>query len=359
VVSNKIKGKAEPINYSFDVKVDGKNVFRLTDLTLNNCGSNGNTVPVTNVEPPVIGMDPKPPECKEQEDKWAEQKAADTSWAKSGVRSQHRGHIQTAATTHESILWIRSTKDECGIWIDAKHQPKPHSCMNGTTIKMSDTADVQRWLTYFFDKNGMAAMEVAELSHTGSPAHKRMYFQHAMNFVGIIGLKVRSGWIRPLTGNGRQTVSYAGKWMTGDYDLFQVLSAVKPCEPIVGDKFAELKRDINKSCKWDCIQHPSQAQWKPNAHDQAEGVKPFDMNHEVAACCGNLQPPTAKVIKWHPKRGDMKILDSPLAVVSGKGAMMAGDPKDVKDTLVCQGCPTAAQLEAAKEYLKKQKEAQG
>ena len=66
VVSNKIKGKAEPINYSFDVKVDGKNVFRLTDLTLNNCGSNGNTVPVTNVEPPVIGFDPKPPECKQQ-----------------------------------------------------------------------------------------------------------------------------------------------------------------------------------------------------------------------------------------------------------------------------------------------------
>src|SRR5215470_16944736 len=31
VVSNKIKGKAIPVNASFDVKADGKNVFRLTD----------------------------------------------------------------------------------------------------------------------------------------------------------------------------------------------------------------------------------------------------------------------------------------------------------------------------------------
>jgi hypothetical protein len=119
-----------------------------------------------------------------------------------------------------------------------------------------------------------------------------------------------------------------------------------------GEPFAKLKRDINKNCKWDAIQHPSQAQWKPNAKEQAEGVKAFDMNMEVAACMAGLQPVTAKVEKWHPKRGDMKIVDSPLAVVSGKGAMMAKTPDDVKETMVCQGCPTAADKEAAEAYMK-------
>src|SRR5262245_31398098 len=39
IVSNKIKGKAEPMLYSFDVKVDGKNVMRLTDMMLQNVGT--------------------------------------------------------------------------------------------------------------------------------------------------------------------------------------------------------------------------------------------------------------------------------------------------------------------------------
>src|SRR5688572_20709166 len=43
VVSNKIKGKAYPKMYSFDVKVEGQNVFRLTDIMLANGGSPTNT----------------------------------------------------------------------------------------------------------------------------------------------------------------------------------------------------------------------------------------------------------------------------------------------------------------------------
>jgi hypothetical protein len=360
IVSNKIKGKAEPLLYSFDVKVDGKNVFRLTDMMFQNVGT-PNPPPGTNVEPPVIGMDPELPECKETKKKHEEQKAADTSWADSGVIGKHQGHIQTAATTHKAILWIRSTKAVCAPWISDAHQPKPHSCMNGTTITAAHSADVQAWLTYFFEKNGKGGragtvggmpQSFAELSHSGSPSHKRLYSDQWSYFLGVIGVKVRSGWIRPLPGGGRQTVSYAGKWMTGDYDLFQVLGALEPCKPMKGEPFAKLKRDINKNCKWDAIQHPSQAQWKPNAKEQAEGVKAFDMNMEVAACMAGLQPVTAKVEKWHPKRGDMKIVDSPLAVVSGKGAMMAKTPDDVKETMVCQGCPTAADKEAAEAYMK-------
>ncbi len=36
VKSNMIKGQADPINYSFDVKVEGKNVFRRSDPMMQN-----------------------------------------------------------------------------------------------------------------------------------------------------------------------------------------------------------------------------------------------------------------------------------------------------------------------------------
>lgn len=54
VVSNKIKGKAEFVNYSFDVKVEGKNVPRLGDMMLQNKGGSPNTPPMAEVQPPVI-----------------------------------------------------------------------------------------------------------------------------------------------------------------------------------------------------------------------------------------------------------------------------------------------------------------
>ena len=56
VASNKIKGKAEFVNYSFDVKVEGKNVARAMDLMLHN---DKNTPPFPVIQPPVIVV-PKP-----------------------------------------------------------------------------------------------------------------------------------------------------------------------------------------------------------------------------------------------------------------------------------------------------------
>jgi hypothetical protein len=51
VVSNKIKGKAEFVNFSFDVKVEGKNVARAFDLMLHN---DKNTPPFPLLQPPLI-----------------------------------------------------------------------------------------------------------------------------------------------------------------------------------------------------------------------------------------------------------------------------------------------------------------
>jgi hypothetical protein len=53
VASNKIKGKAEFVNFSFDVKFEGKNVPRAMDLMLHN---DKNTPPFPVIQGPVMAM---------------------------------------------------------------------------------------------------------------------------------------------------------------------------------------------------------------------------------------------------------------------------------------------------------------
>ena len=55
IISNKVKGKAEFVNFSFDVKVEGKNVTRALDLMLHN---DKNTPPFPLIQPPVIVVPP-------------------------------------------------------------------------------------------------------------------------------------------------------------------------------------------------------------------------------------------------------------------------------------------------------------
>jgi len=53
VASNKTKGKAEFVNFSFDVKAEGKNVCRALDLMLHN---DKNTPPFPLIQPPIISL---------------------------------------------------------------------------------------------------------------------------------------------------------------------------------------------------------------------------------------------------------------------------------------------------------------
>lgn len=54
VASNCQMGKAEFVNYSFDVQADGKNVCRLADLMLLNKQSSPNTPPFPEVQAPLV-----------------------------------------------------------------------------------------------------------------------------------------------------------------------------------------------------------------------------------------------------------------------------------------------------------------
>jgi len=58
VASNKIKGKAEFVMFSFDVKFEGKGVARSFDLMLHN---DKNTPPSPVLQGPVVSLPPFPP----------------------------------------------------------------------------------------------------------------------------------------------------------------------------------------------------------------------------------------------------------------------------------------------------------
>lgn len=62
IASGKNMGKAEFVNYSFDVKIEGKNVARALDLMLHN---DKNTPPFPLIQPPLIAL---PPMFTEEED---------------------------------------------------------------------------------------------------------------------------------------------------------------------------------------------------------------------------------------------------------------------------------------------------
>ena|SRR5688500_11879580 len=57
IASSKIKGKAEFVNFSFDVQIEGKNVPRAFDMMLHN---DKNTPPVPVLQGPVVAV-PGPP----------------------------------------------------------------------------------------------------------------------------------------------------------------------------------------------------------------------------------------------------------------------------------------------------------
>jgi hypothetical protein len=67
VASSCTRGKAEFINYSFDVKIEGKNACRLGDMMVQNKGSSPNTPPFPEVQPPLVMV--PPPAQREKEPK--------------------------------------------------------------------------------------------------------------------------------------------------------------------------------------------------------------------------------------------------------------------------------------------------
>ena len=338
VASSKIKGKAEPVNQSMDVKADGKGVFRLTDPMTHNSGSTPNGGGTPTVQPPNIAIPSTKEACKKTKEKKKEQQAASTSWGECGILGAHQGKIQAVATEQHVILYFRQTKGVCGKWIAANHMPKPHSVLAGTTIVGGKTKNTQTWLDNHFQRMNRELRRVYPRSTTlmGTNAY---YSRRGRDYIGIIG-RTAGAVGEPLKGfgTGMSGAKYDGKWMTGDYDLFQVLMANYPCKEVIqgGDKFAQIQSEINKRLRWDAIQHGPQAQWAPNRSEIAEPLALFDMHDMVKKVLnGDLSAMTVEIAEG---RNPMQVIDSNVTVVAGDGATTLKDQQDVIDSLICMEC---------------------
>ncbi len=359
VVSNKIKGKAEPAAYSFDVKADGANVFRLTDMMLQNVGQ-PNPPPGTNLQPPLVGKTLKIEECKKTQAKREDEKeGAAPAWQASGIVPNHRGPILEAAKQFHCVLYFRQTKPESGPWINRGHLPKPHACTEGTTIASTEviaarlakavTAEqknkfaeklakatknaskVQNFLDDHFRKNPDAKVVNPQDNNDG-------YSRDAADYVGLVGVQINDDMIEPRKGGGSQTVSYKKRWTVADYDLFEVLKLGRRCRQIKGDEWGRLRKYINTKCGWDAIQHRPQTRWCVGKKDIAKGSAPIRMPAEVRRVLKGKAPLTHAVQTLPPPRDLMKVLDTPLTVVSGNGVATLDDEQAVRDALVCQEC---------------------
>ena len=96
VASNTIKGKADPKLYSMDVKFDGENVMRLTDLMLQNVGATApNTIPGSVVQLPLIVIGPEKPKDPELP------KVVKLEWSKSPIVCGDKVTLAVATSNFE------------------------------------------------------------------------------------------------------------------------------------------------------------------------------------------------------------------------------------------------------------------
>ena len=355
VVSSQVKGKAYPAAYSFDVKVDGRNVFRLLDLMTTNAGSNGNSVNPAEAQPPIVVAPNDTEHCKRTTEKMKPHKAkeAEPSWESSGIVKEpaHRDAFTEVAKVRPCVIYARSTKGICGKWIQAGHRPKPHTCIRGGTITEKVLHKVQAWL------DARAAIAPHEFSKTANLIATSAYYSHnAIDYLGIAGNPVAAG-IKPLKSDAYprdrlDQFKYENKWITGDYDLYEVLKATSGCDKIADNNFNYLRIELNKRMEWDGIQHGAQAQWVPTKKDKAKGALFDNMNSEVHlrlsqmaiadAKTGGAQSPDRQGIIQQEvtiaKGRNVVVIDEKVTIIGSVSVGGLDTRDDVVDALICREC---------------------
>ena len=359
VVSNKIKGKAVPVNASFDVKVDGKNVFRLSDPMQTNCGSPANAVNVAIMQPPLPPGTVLTEYCERVKKKKDDQSGDSVASQNSGMHPDHFSAIKTIASDENVLFYFRQTASECLKWISDHHQPKPHRIFNGNTIKGAEKLqETENWLKHAQARvlagDPAFVQRGIKISATAAPlSSNKVYSGIAKAFEGVIGApagpdaagnKTREPLKAVGTGPQLSGRNYNGKWITGDYDLFQIIHNEEGCKEVdqKGRSFSKLRRRINKDCDWDAIQHGPQAQWVPTQHEKEHHNAP-DVNFPVALKGALASRDCNKQVEFldeqgNPRRNPMNIIDEKVTVIAPSGTIFLKDKQDVLDALVCSDC---------------------
>lgn len=160
MVSNKIKGKAAPVNASFDVKVDGKAVFRLTDPMTANGGSASNALAPAEVQAPQVIAPSVADFCKTMVEKAQDEAAGQAALGDSGIHSSHQADEEGVRRGAGGAL--RAQDQVVLQQVDRPGRaPKPHVVLNGSTIDAGNAfqTKTQKMFDYLVDdpRGGKAA----------------------------------------------------------------------------------------------------------------------------------------------------------------------------------------------------------
>jgi hypothetical protein len=371
VVSNKIKGKAEFVNYSFDVKIEGKNVCRLLDPMQQNMGSMNTAGPAL-LQGPLVVKGLQKEKCDEFNEKSKEQNAdGGNGWGKSGVVPRDQSAIQKVVDNLFIVLFIRKTNDKCADWINDHHRPKPHSVIDAKTISADNEGAVAEWYWRI-----LIAVAKKRRKPTAEQWSTLKLIDEEMNhgdslakFHGIVmvrkdgdpddGMPLRAAHRRGGLKGLDTGLSYKGKWITGDYDLMDVLFWGEQCKR-PGQRmrsFRQIRKELNLGMGWDGIQHGPQSQWvavskRKGGHDFSSFSIPDLMVGWLNS--RKINPPKVRIAASRT----MASVDNKLTVVLPGGATYIEETKEVKGALICAGCrdPEAMSNEDVKkraEELKK------
>jgi hypothetical protein len=135
--------------------------------------------------------------------------------------------------------------------------------------------------------------------------------------------------------NSQVKCNYKGKWITGDYDLMDLMYRDAGCvRGGQGLSFEQIKKELNAAMKWDGIQHGPQAQWvsKKSEGDFSDFSLPDELKTWVAG--PSPDPPEVQIAASR----QMPACDKNLTVVYPGGVVHLAENKDAKDALLCMGC---------------------
>lgn len=253
VASNKIKGKAEFQNFSFDVKFEGKMVPRLGDPMTQNGGAPNAATPgeVQPPKPPAVGAEGDPEACERLKDKQIPGNEVDTEVEKCGMAREHAQGIRQDCADSGATATFRSTNTDCMDKIRAGFPAKGSDVKNKTISaktlgKAPNAGDVPDGLKGFVGA-----------------------YDEAGNITGVLGA---DGSVSPLG------ASPPASALTGDYDMHDAFGSsgarIRP-----GDAENQMRHDLNQAIgrgpageSFDMVRHGPQANYPEWA--EANGKKP-------------------------------------------------------------------------------------
>jgi len=283
VISSKFKGKAEFLNYSFDVKFEGKAVARLADPLGNNCGSTFNGPCPAEGQPPVALTPAQEAEQKEACERVRNECGVNPEdrakvAAECGMDPDHAEAIRNVCADTNRSVTVRSTNPACLDKIKAGFPAKPGNIKSNTV-----SAD--------------------RLKKSSAAVQKKVRDNNLEGFVGDID---ESGKLKGLvTADGVVPLSdippVPDNTFTGDYDLHDMfgeggeriinnpLDSQMPGHDLASPE-RDFQRDLNRATDRgngrDMIQHGPQSNYgdwaaaneiaEPNPKLQLPDVSPDD-----------------------------------------------------------------------------------